>query len=216
MAVPILRALLQGRRAAADMLDAASPLQGVAQIRKALGIPQIVGGGPPLPIPEMPFQGAKGNELVQTIRIGGGGGDLTMLFDEDVDAIEGFSANRRFQMEADLLPWADDTPDFTQDELEEARKYVYEATQQALVGMPDEINVYRIGDLPSDQVKSFTIDPNYAFSQHLPWADRLGGKMTTYRVKKSAILGAPDAVIRPDIGELEVLINTDDVQPVGE
>ena len=207
---PIARLLLRGRQIAEAAGDISSPLQGVAQIRQALGIPQLVGGGPPLPIPEIPFQGPQGNPILELLYTIGKPDTLAELYiwDDDVDAIENLSLDRTM--------YEKQSPMFTLDEVEDARKKTYAATQSALAAMPDEVTVYRIGDLPGDAVKSFTLDPNYAFSQHLPWADRLGGRMTTYRVKKSAILAAPDAVIRPDIGELEVLINTDDVTEVGE
>jgi hypothetical protein len=199
---------LQGRKIAESAMDALSPLQGVAQVRQALGIPQLLGGGPPLPVPQIPFQSRIDDPIMQTIR-DAGGPDMAFLYDEDVDAIDTLSSHRNFSHN-------EDQPDFTQDELERGRKRVYEVTQKALANMPKEITVYRLGDLPNNQVKSFTIDPNYAFTQHLPWADRLGGKMQTYRVRKEAILAAPDAFIRPHIGELEVLINTNDVQAVGD
>ena len=72
--------------------------------------------------------------------------------------------------------------------------------------------VYRIGETPSGEVKSFTTNPNYKATLNLPWVEGVGN-LQAYTVKKSDILGSPDITSRGPIGENELIINVDSVTP---
>ena len=98
----------------------------------------------------------------------------------------------------------------TAEELTDVRENIYDKTQEYLSNQPNEMIVYRIGETPSGEVKSFTTNPNYKATLNLPWVDGVGN-LQAYTVKKSDILGTPDITSRGPIGESEVLINVDSV-----
>ena len=77
--------------------------------------------------------------------------------------------------------------------------------------MPDEITVYRAGDLnETDGISSFTLNPNYNPDLDLPWNKLRGSpKLEAYTVKKSDILVSPDLI--RDFGEGEVIIRNSSV-----
>ncbi len=99
----------------------------------------------------------------------------------------------------------------TDAELTEVRQGIYNRTQNLLKDKPDEIIVYRIGNVPENTVKSFTLNPNFKADLTLPWVEG-EGKLQAYKVKKSDILGSPDITKRGPIGEDEVIINTNNVK----
>ena len=100
----------------------------------------------------------------------------------------------------------------TSEELTAVREGIYNKTQTLLKDQPDEIIVYRIGETPSGEVKSFTTNPNYKATLNLPWVEGVGN-LQAYTVKKSDILGSPDITSRGPIGENELIINVDSVTP---
>ena len=97
----------------------------------------------------------------------------------------------------------------TMGELTSIRKKMYERTQQALEDFPDEIRVYRMGNLRGDEPISFTLNPNF-HTGGLPWAERTAPRgLESYVVKKKDILAAPNAILKEGVGtayELEVII----------
>tara|TARA_Y100000385_G_scaffold103792_1_gene107339 strand:- start:7498 stop:11871 length:4374 start_codon:yes stop_codon:yes gene_type:complete len=98
----------------------------------------------------------------------------------------------------------------TAEELADVREDIYDKTQEFLSDQPNEMVVYRIGETPSGEVKSFTTNPNFKATLNLPWVEG-EGNLQAYTVKKSDILGSPDITSRGPIGENEVLINVDSV-----
>ncbi len=81
----------------------------------------------------------------------------------------------------------------TDEDLMSAKNDIKNLTQYYLKDLPDEIVVYRYGDLDSETgVSSFTLDPNYDAYMNLPWQERLQNPMQTFTVKKEDILASPD------------------------
>lgn len=91
------------------------------------------------------------------------------------------------------------------------KDYLYQQTQNRLSELPDEITVYRAGNLNErDGISSFTLNPSYNPDLNLPWnKDRGSPKLKAYKVKKSDILVTPDLI--RDFGEGEVVIRNSSV-----
>jgi hypothetical protein len=90
-------------------------------------------------------------------------------------------------------------------------QYFYESAQDALQNFPEEMYVFRQGDvLDSDNIFSFSLDPNpkgNIYSADAP--------VETYKVKKSDILAMPNLHKHPDAAfahEEEILIPGDKVE----
>lgn len=117
---------------------------------------------------------------------------------------------------ADVLGSLRDTSGFadaaSMSDVQGVRDELYHQTQERLADLPDEITVYRAGDLnEADGVSSFTLNPSYNPSLNLPWnASRGSPGLEAYRVKKSEILASPDLI--RDFGEGEVIIRNSSVR----
>ena len=96
-------------------------------------------------------------------------------------------------------------------DVQKVRVELYRLTQDKFADLPDEITVYRAGDLNErDGISSFTLNPNYNPDLDLPWNDLRGSpKLEAYTVKKSDILASPDLI--RDFGEGEVIIRNSSV-----
>jgi hypothetical protein len=108
-------------------------------------------------------------------------------------------------------------PSLTDKELTDAQKEIQELTQDYLKDLPEEITVYRYGDLDENSgVSSFTLNPNYNVDLSLPWQKRLQSPLQAFKVKKKDILASPD--INAFFGggrtfdEQEVIISNDKVK----
>lgn len=108
-------------------------------------------------------------------------------------------------------------PSLTDKELTDAQKEIQELTQDYLKDLPEEITVYRYGDLDANSgVSSFTLNPNYNVDLSLPWQKRLQSPLQAFKVKKKDILASPD--INAFFGggrtfdEQEVIISNDKVK----
>jgi hypothetical protein len=93
-------------------------------------------------------------------------------------------------------------------------------TQDYLKDLPDDLTVYRYGDLDNETgVSSFTLNPNYNVDSSLPWQKRLQSPMQTFKVKKEDVLASPD--INSFFGggrgfdEQEIIISNDKVSDLG-
>ena len=97
-------------------------------------------------------------------------------------------------------------------DVQSVRSELYRQTQDRLADLPDEITVYRAGDLnEADGISSFTLNPNYNPELDLPWNELRGSpKLEAYTVKKSDILASPDLI--RDFGEGEVIIRNNSVE----
>ena len=97
------------------------------------------------------------------------------------------------------------------EDLQNLRTEFYNQTQERLADLPDEITVYRAGDLnETDGISSFTLNPNYNSDLQLPWNELRGSPtLEAYTVKKSDILASPDLI--RDFGEGEVIIRNSSV-----
>ena len=81
----------------------------------------------------------------------------------------------------------------TDKELIEIQKDIKKLTQYHLKDLPDNITVYRYGDLDTERgVSSFTLDPNYNASLNLPWEKRQKNPMQKFKVNKKDVLVSPD------------------------
>lgn len=98
------------------------------------------------------------------------------------------------------------------EDLQNLRAELYNQTQARLADLPDEITVYRAGDLNvRDGISSFTLNPNYNPNLELPWNELRGSpELQAFTVKKSDILASPDLI--RDFGEGEVIIPNSAVQ----
>lgn len=96
-------------------------------------------------------------------------------------------------------------------DVQKVREELYRRTQDKFANLPDEITVYRAGDLnETDGISSFTLNPNYSPDLDLPWNKLRGSpKLEAYTVKKSDILVSPDLI--RDFGEGEVIIRNSSV-----
>jgi hypothetical protein len=97
------------------------------------------------------------------------------------------------------------------DRLNKIKSDITKQTQDYLKDLPEELTVYRIGDMPSNQAKSFTLDKNYKAKLNLPWAERKGEKLISYKVNKKDILASPNILRRGNLDESEIIINTNKV-----
>lgn len=107
-------------------------------------------------------------------------------------------------------------PSLTDKELTDAQKEIQSLTQDYLKDLPEELTVYRYGDLDENSgVSSFTLNPNYNVDLSLPWQKRLQSPLQAFKVKKKDILASPD--INAFFGggrtfdEQEVIISNDKV-----
>ena len=105
------------------------------------------------------------------------------------------------------------------DQLNSAKKQVYDLTQEKLKDLPDEVTVYRSGKLNQDDgVSSFTLDPTYNVELNLPWQKGKDEPLLSYKVKKSDILATPDFADADGVGlgrsfdESELIIDNDAVR----
>ena len=105
------------------------------------------------------------------------------------------------------------------DQLNSAKKQVYDLTQEKLKDLPDEVTVYRSGKLNQDDgVSSFTLDPTYNVELNLPWQKGKDEPLLSYKVKKSDILATPDFADSDGVGlgrsfdESELVIDNDAVR----
>ena len=110
--------------------------------------------------------------------------------------------------------------------LNKIKKNIYDLTQKKLASYPDEITVYRSGNLDPTNIKkkgfdpleeplSFTLDPKYNPELNLPWYERMGAQpLQAYKVKKKDILASTD--LRREMGEDEIIIRPKDVKLVEE
>ena len=105
------------------------------------------------------------------------------------------------------------------DQLNSAKKQVYDLTQEKLKDLPDEVTVYRSGKLNQDDgVSSFTLDPTYNVELNLPWQKGKDEPLLSYKVKKSDILATPDFADSDGVGlgrsfdESELIIDNDAVR----
>ena len=103
------------------------------------------------------------------------------------------------------------------DELNKAKKEIYNMTQLRYKDLPEEITVYRVGKLnQEDGVSSFSLDPNYNVELNLPWQKGRDNPLVAYKVKKSDILASPDFAEGVGRGrtfdEEEVIIDNDKVK----
>jgi hypothetical protein len=108
-------------------------------------------------------------------------------------------------------------PSLTDKELVNAQNEIKGLTQDYLKDLPDNLIVYRYGDLDNETgVSSFTLNPNYNVDSNLPWQKRLQSTMQTFKVKKEDVLASPD--INSFFGggrgfdEQEVIISNDKVK----
>jgi len=112
---------------------------------------------------------------------------------------------------------SEDIPEpLTDEELIKAQNEIKGLTQEYLKDLPDEVTVYRYGDLDNETgVSSFTLNPNYNVDLGLPWQKRLQSPMQTFKVKKEDILASPDINAFFGAGrtfdEQEVIISNDKV-----
>jgi len=112
---------------------------------------------------------------------------------------------------------SEDIPEpLTDEELIKAQNEIKALTQEYLKDLPDEVTVYRYGDLDNETgVSSFTLNPNYNVDLGLPWQKRLQSPMQTFKVKKEDILASPDINAFFGAGrtfdEQEVIIRNDKV-----
>tara|TARA_R110001592_G_scaffold130522_1_gene343763 strand:- start:14 stop:1519 length:1506 start_codon:yes stop_codon:yes gene_type:complete len=104
-------------------------------------------------------------------------------------------------------------------QLNTLKKKVYDQTQESIAELPDVLSVYRIGKLGRNEASepvSFSLTPNIPLSG-LPWYKDKGLSIQEYKVNKSDILAAPNAIFRKGKGsadEQEVIIRGTDVVKV--
>ena len=113
-----------------------------------------------------------------------------------------------------LLSLQEVKPNATMSELKSVRKQIYDRTQQALEGLPDELTVHRYGTTHGEEVASFSLNPEYRGVSRAERRDPI-----SYTVNKKDILAAPDAIFPEDRyrfpGEDEVIIRGDRVTALG-
>jgi hypothetical protein len=118
----------------------------------------------------------------------------------------------------------DDPP--TTEQVAAVQRYLRERTQEFLSPLPDEVTVYRFGNLDRPGVASltaggaplsFTLNPRFNYRRRLPWSEHrevAGERFVAYTVKKSDIELAMDMRAGKAIGEDELLIHPSNVRPV--
>lgn len=102
----------------------------------------------------------------------------------------------------------------SQKELGSFKEQVTRLTQDLLKDFPDQVTVYRAGDVKKGEVQSYTLDPQYDVEGFLPWRREKDQPLEAYTVNKSDIVGSPDITRRGPIGEGEVLIDGQNVSSV--
>ena len=102
----------------------------------------------------------------------------------------------------------------SQKELGSFKEQVTRLTQDLLKDFPDQVTVYRAGDVKKGVVQSYTLDPQYDVEGFLPWRREKDQPLEAYTVNKSDIIGSPDITRRGPIGEGEVLIDGENVSSV--
>ena len=139
------------------------------------------------------------------------------IFHQDKEFAKGYGGELK---SGSLKYGSDDFPSsLTDKELEDAQNEIKNLTQEYLKDLPEEITVYRYGDLDNDSgVSSFTLNPNYNVDLSLPWQKRLQNPMQTFKVKKKDILASPDINSFFSGGrkfdEQEIIINNDKVTQI--
>ena len=136
------------------------------------------------------------------------------LFHADIEFAKGYGG----ELKSGSLKYGSEgiPPSLTDNELVNAQNEIKGLTQDYLKDLPDDLTVYRYGNLDNNAgVSSFTLDPNFNAESNLPWQKRLQSPMQTFKVKKEDILASPD--INSFFGggrkfdEQEVIINNDKV-----
>jgi hypothetical protein len=136
------------------------------------------------------------------------------LFHVDTEFAKGYGG----ELKSGSLKYGSDDmpPSLTDKELIDAQNEIKGLTQDYLKDLPDDLTVYRYGDLDNETgVSSFTLNPNYNVDSSLPWQKRLQSPMQTFKVKKEDVLASPD--INAFFGggrgfdEQEVIIGNDKV-----
>ncbi len=137
------------------------------------------------------------------------------IFHQDKEFAKGYGG----ELKSGALKFGseDMPPSLTDKELADAQKEIQELTQDYLKDLPEEITVYRYGDLDNESgVSSFTLNPNYNADLSLPWQKRLQSPLQAFKVNKKDILASPD--INAFFGggrtfdEQEVIISNDKVK----
>tara|TARA_R100000808_G_C2152339_1_gene161713 strand:+ start:2966 stop:3769 length:804 start_codon:yes stop_codon:yes gene_type:complete len=97
------------------------------------------------------------------------------------------------------------------------QQFIYDETQRYLEKFPEEMYVFRQGEINNpDSLFSFSVDP--APKELIRHMNR-GAPVDIYKVKKTDIEAAPNAILEPNYGipdEEEILIRAKDVTKVGE
>ena len=137
------------------------------------------------------------------------------IFHQDKEFAKGYGG----ELKSGALKFGseDIPPSLTDKELADAQKEIQALTQDYLKDLPEEVTVYRYGDLDENSgVSSFTLNPNYNVDLSLPWQKRLQSPLQAFKVKKKDILASPD--INAFFGggrtfdEQEVIISNDKVK----
>jgi hypothetical protein len=136
------------------------------------------------------------------------------LFHVDTEFAKGYGG----ELKSGSLKYGSDDmpPSLTDKELIDAQNEIKGLTQDYLKDLPDDLTVYRYGDLDNETgVSSFTLNPNYNVDSSLPWQKRLQSPMQTFKVKKEDVLASPDINVFFGGGrgfdEQEVIIGNDKV-----
>ena len=136
------------------------------------------------------------------------------IFHQDKEFAKGYGG----ELKSGALKFGseDIPPSLTDKELADAQKEIQALTQDYLKDLPEEVTVYRYGDLDNESgVSSFTLNPNYNADLSLPWQKRLQSPLQAFKVNKKDILASPD--INTFFGggrtfdEQEVIISNDKV-----
>tara|TARA_R110000823_G_scaffold167121_1_gene299081 strand:- start:394 stop:1158 length:765 start_codon:yes stop_codon:yes gene_type:complete len=96
------------------------------------------------------------------------------------------------------------------------KQFIYDETQNVLKKFPEEMYIFRQGDLPEhDGLVSFSIDPNpkkLIFNKESP--------VSVYKVKKEDIEVAPNLFTKDKLSSInleeEILVRSQDVEKVGD
>ena len=137
------------------------------------------------------------------------------IFHQDKEFAKGYGG----ELKSGSLKYGseDIPPSLTDKELSDAQKEIQALTQDYLKDLPEEVTVYRYGDLDNESgVSSFTLNPNYNVDLSLPWQKRLQSPLQAFKVNKKDILASPD--INTFFGdgrtfdEQEVIISNDKVK----
>ena len=113
------------------------------------------------------------------------------IFHQDKEFAKGYGG----ELKSGALKFGseDIPPSLSDKELADAQKEIQGLTQDYLKDLPEELTVYRYGDLDENSgVSSFTLNPNYNVDLSLPWQKRLQSPLQAFKVKKKDILASPD------------------------